>query len=185
METKEIREFLAERPAPGPDWPYKLEELAAAALMVECGRIDGEFDEEERDEIRRAVMERFALDGQTAESLVRLAEKREEEVWHDWVFTETIRKSFDEYERLAVILKLWDVALADGDVHPFEERLISRIASELGISEEDVDRTHTIVLQRHRGLSGLTVNGVMRPSSKTGPERTAAKLSREKTWRRS
>ena len=65
--TKEIREFLADRPAPGTDWPYTLEELAAAALMVECARIDGEFDEEERDEICRAVMEEFELDQETAE----------------------------------------------------------------------------------------------------------------------
>ena len=165
MVTKEIRKFLAERPAPGPDWPYRLEVLAAAALMVECARIDGEFDEEERDEICRAVMEELELDQETTECLVGVAERREEEVWHDWLFTETIKKSFDEYERLAVILKLWDVALADGSVHPFEERLITRIASELGIPEEDVDRTLTIVLRRHPGLSSLTSDAAVRPSS--------------------
>jgi uncharacterized tellurite resistance protein B-like protein len=164
MVTNEIREFLAERPAPGPDWPYALEVLAAAALMVECARIDGEFDEEERDEICRAVMQELELDQETTKCLVGVAERREEEVWHDWLFTETIKKSFDEYERLAVILKLWDVALADGTVHPFEKHLIIRIASELGIPEEDVDRTLTIVLRRHPDLSSETFDAATRPS---------------------
>jgi uncharacterized tellurite resistance protein B-like protein len=140
MVTKAMREYLANRSAPGPVWPYRPEEVAAAALMVECGRIDGKFDEEERKGICRAVMERFLLDEETAEGLVGVAERREEELWHDWLFTETIKKSFDEYERLAVVIDLWDVAMADGTVHPFEGRLIARIATALGIPEEDVKR---------------------------------------------
>ena len=163
MVTKEIREFLAEQPAPGPDWPFKLEELAAAALMVECGRIDGEFDEEERDEICRAVIEELVLDADTAECLVGVAERREDEVWHDWLFTETIKKSFAEHERLAVIRRLWEVALADGTVHPFEEHLIARVASELSIPEEAVDQGLTIALRHHPGLTSLTFDAAMRP----------------------
>jgi uncharacterized tellurite resistance protein B-like protein len=153
MMTKEISKCLAERPAPGPDWPFKLEELAAAALMVECARVDGAFSEEERREICRAVAEDLVLDEETAASLVRVAERREDEAWHDWLFTETIQKSFDEYDRLAVIGRLWEIALADGTVHPFEERLITRIATELGIPEEAVDRRLTIALRRQPGLS--------------------------------
>jgi uncharacterized tellurite resistance protein B-like protein len=168
MVIKEIRKRLAERPAPGPDWPHLLEELAAAALMVECARIDGEFDEEERDEICRAVMEDLELDQETTRCLVEVAERREEEVWHDWLFTETIKKSFDQYERLAVIQRLWEVALVDGTVHPFEERLIARIASELDISEEALDQRLTIDLRRRGGLSGLTSDAGMRPSPQAG-----------------
>ena len=68
----------------------------------------------------------------------------------------TIKKSFDDYERLAVIQRLWEVALADGTVHPFEERLITRIASELGIPEDAVDHRLTIALRRHPGLTSQT-----------------------------
>jgi len=162
--TKEIREFLADRPAPGPDWPYTLEELAAAALMVECARIDGEFDEEERDEICRAVMEELELDQETSRCLVGVAERREEKVWHDWLFTEAIKKGFDDFEQLAVIQRLWEVALVDGTVHPFEERLITRIASELGVPEDAVDHRLTIALRRHPGLTSQISDASMQPS---------------------
>jgi uncharacterized tellurite resistance protein B-like protein len=155
MVTGVIQAYLAKRLPPSPAWPFKLAELAAAALMVECARVDGAFTEEEREAICRAVMEELVVDEETAECLVRVAERREDEVWHDWLFTETIKKSFDEYDRLAVIQRLWEVALGDGTVHPFEELLIARIASKLGISKAAVDRRLTITLRRHPGLTSL------------------------------
>jgi uncharacterized tellurite resistance protein B-like protein len=156
MVTGVIRAYLAKRLPPSPAWPFELAELAAAALMVECARIDGGFTEEERDAICRAVTEELALDEETAKCLVAVAEKHEDEVWHDWIFTETIKKSFDEYDRLAVVQRLWEVTLADGNVHPFEEHLIARIARELDISKEAVDRRLTLALRRHPGLTSIT-----------------------------
>jgi uncharacterized tellurite resistance protein B-like protein len=138
--TEAIREFLAKRPGPTPgrEPPFELEQIATAALMVECARIDGSFVEEERAAICRAVRREFALDRQTADCLVAVAMMREDEVWADWLFTETVRRHFGRDEQLAMIRRMWEVALADGTVHPFEERLIARIARELGISEEAV-----------------------------------------------
>jgi uncharacterized tellurite resistance protein B-like protein len=112
---------------------------------------------------------------ETAESLVAVAERREDEVWHDWLFTETIRRSFDEYDRLAVIRRLWEVALADGTVHPFEEHLIARIAKELGISEEAAERRLTLALRRNPGLTSSAFDPASRPSSLLGEERAPAK----------
>jgi uncharacterized tellurite resistance protein B-like protein len=163
MVTKEISEFLAERPAPSPDWPFQLEELAAAALMVECSRIDGEFVEKERDEIRRTVMEELVLDEETLESLVGVIDRREDDAWHDWLFTATIKKSFDEYERLVVIGRLWEIVLADGTIQPFEERLIARVAGELGIPKDAADQRLTIALRRHPGLISRVLDASMRP----------------------
>ena len=164
MVTGVIQAYLAKRLPPSPAWRFTLAELAAAALMVECARIDGEFAEEERGAICRAVQEQLTLDEETAECLVGVAERREDEVWHDWLFTETIKKSFDEYDRLAVIRRLWEVALADGTVHPFEESLITRIAHELDVSEEAVDRRLSITLRRHPGLTSVTFDAAALPS---------------------
>jgi uncharacterized tellurite resistance protein B-like protein len=138
--TKAIRELLAKRPgpAPGPERPFEIQKLAAAALMVECARIDGAFDEKERDAICHAVREAFDLDHETAEILVGVAEKHEDEMWADWLFTETIKRHFDRDEQLEIVRRLWEIALADQELHPFEERLIARIARELGLSEEAI-----------------------------------------------
>jgi uncharacterized tellurite resistance protein B-like protein len=142
--------LLAKQPgaAPGPDRPFEIEKLAAAALMVECARIDGAFTEEEREAICRAVREAFALDRETAGILVGVAEKHADELWDDWLFTETIKRHFNQEEQLAIIRRMWQVALADEDLHPFEERLIARVARELGLSKEAVAQSRERVHQQ-------------------------------------
>jgi len=139
--TKAIRELLAEQRQEQKrieelEEPFDREDVAAAALMVECARIDGEFVEEEREAICRAVREDLDLSREMAECLVAVAERREDEVWHDFLFTETIKTNFGADEQLAVIRRLWEVALADGAADLFEEHLISRVGRELEISQE-------------------------------------------------
>jgi uncharacterized tellurite resistance protein B-like protein len=140
MLTRAIRELLAKKPgpAPGPERPFEIEKLAAAALMVECARVDGAFGDNERNAICHAVREAFALDRETAEILVGVAEKHEDEMWDSWLFTETIKRHFSRDEQLHIVQRMWEVALVDDDLHPFEERLIARVARELGLSQEAV-----------------------------------------------
>ena len=73
MLTRVIQAYLAKRLPPSPAWRFTLAELAAAALMVECARIDGEFTPEERGAICRAVQEQLTLDEETAGCLVAVA----------------------------------------------------------------------------------------------------------------
>ena len=156
MDTEAIREFLAgSSDAPrDPEQPFGREELAAAALLVECARIDREgIDPGEREAICRAVREEFSLDHETAESLVAVAEKRQDEVWHRWLFTETVKRSFNEAAKLRIIRRLWEVAFADYQIHPHELDLIARIARELGIQEEAIHESREWVRER-MGIAG-------------------------------
>jgi uncharacterized tellurite resistance protein B-like protein len=142
MLVSAIRDFLA-TPAPTLQVNvdgFSRQELAAAVLMIECARIDGSFTTEERDAICRSVRDRLRLDDETVECLVGIAERRHDEVWHDWLFTETIRRSFDPEDRLGVIERLFEVAWADGEIHRFEAHLIDRIAADLEVSKEEVAR---------------------------------------------
>ena len=146
MTTRAIRALLAEKRQERKRIeelakPFDRKDIAAAALMVECARIDGEFAEEEREAICRAVREDLDLTEETAECLVAVAEKREDEVWHDFLFTKTIKTNFGVDEQLAVIQRLWEVAMADGKADPFEEHLISRVGRELGISEQALQKS--------------------------------------------
>ncbi len=153
MLTKAIRELLAKRPgpAPAPERPFEVQTLAAAALMVECARIDGAFTEQDREAICRAVREAFALDHETAEILVGVAEKHEDEMWDNWLFTETIKRHFSRDEQIEIVRRLWEVALADEHLHPFEERLIGRVARELDLPAEAVAQSRELATERSGG----------------------------------
>jgi len=148
--TKAIRELLAKRPgaAPAPERPFDVQTLAAAALMVECARIDGAFTERDRGAICHAVREAFALDHETAEILVGVAEKHEDDMWDNWLFTETIKRHFSRDEQIEIVRRLWEVALADEHLHPFEERLIERVARELDLPEEAVAQSRELATER-------------------------------------
>lgn len=116
---------------------FRREQVAAAALLVQCARVDAEFAEGERAVVCAVVREHFGLDVETSGALVEVAERRTEEVWDDWLFVDAVKRGFSPEERIGILEMLWEVAQADGRMHPFEEHMISHIASELGISEAD------------------------------------------------
>ncbi len=153
MTTEAIRDLLArwresdeEEAEEAPR--FQQEAVAAAALMVECARIDGEFSDEERHSICEIVRERCGLDPETAEDLVAVAEKRNDEVWHNFLFTDQIRRNASPEQQRRVIERLWEVAFADGTIHHFEAHLIARIARELGISEAIIQQRREAVGER-------------------------------------
>jgi uncharacterized tellurite resistance protein B-like protein len=150
MLRQDILAFLGQRPRPGPGprYPFEREQIAAAALMVECAQVDADFAPEEREAVCEAVRGQFGFDAETSKSLIEVAERRTEEVWHDWLFLEAVKRGFSEEEQLGILDRLWRVAWADGRLHPFEEHLISRIARELGFPELTLEETRTRARER-------------------------------------
>jgi uncharacterized tellurite resistance protein B-like protein len=132
---------LLREPPPSSTAPAVRREVAAAALMVECARVDTRFIDDERRAIGKYVRELFALEDDVANLLIAIAERRADEVWSDWLFTEAIKTGFDSDGQAELIEKLWGVAYADGVLHRLEAQLIERIATELGLSEEAVERS--------------------------------------------
>ena len=143
MLRRDILKYLAGRleREVEPRHGFRREQVAAAALLVQCARVDAEFTEGERAAICAAVREHVGLDAETSGALVEVAERRTEEVWDDWLFLDAVKRGFSQEERIGILERLWEVAHTDGRVHPFEEHLISRMASELGIPEADREKT--------------------------------------------
>jgi uncharacterized tellurite resistance protein B-like protein len=142
MLRRDILEYLAARlePQAEPRHGFRREQVAAAALLVQCARVDAEFTQDEREVICAAVREHFSLDAETCGALVEVAERRTEEVWDDWLFLDAVNRGFSPEERIGILERLWQVARADGRLHPFEERLISHVGGELGIPEAERER---------------------------------------------
>ena len=107
--------------------------LAAASLMVEAARRDNDFDDSERSAITRIVGERFSLSREDSKTLVDLAEQRQRLPYGESIFTRTIAESFSDEERKEVVAMLWEVALADGQLHRVEAAMIELLAKEIGV----------------------------------------------------
>lgn len=133
--------------------PFERRHIAVAALLLEAMYIDHRASEREHEAIRRMLREHFLLPEDAARRLVAVAEERFAEVLDDWEFAEAVRAGFNAAERMEVLTMLWEVAYADGDLARLEDRLVSRLAHQLGIEPEAADACRAAAVAR-AGLLG-------------------------------
>ena len=147
-----IRRLLDKDASGTPPTPSPEDELrmASACILVEAALIDGHVDEREMEHIHDVLGQHFDLQAEEVQVLVAEATRIADDAvcWHR--FTRVLRSEFDAEERLIMMQQLWQVVLADGELHAFEDSLIRRIAGLLHI--DDSDRA----LARRRAQAYLT-----------------------------
>jgi uncharacterized tellurite resistance protein B-like protein len=111
--------------------------LAAGALLVTAGTIDGTFDKDEKRKVKALLQERFDLDKKEVGRLFEDAEAREREAVDLYRFTSVLCRELDQDGRKRIVEMLWEVVLADGVVDEFESNLVWRVAELLGVSTRD------------------------------------------------
>ena len=122
--------------------------LAAAVLMVEAARLDGDFDISERKSIRSLVTRHFGLDEEETDTLINEAESVHDDANHLVRFTRTIKDSYPPEERVAIIEMLWEVVYADGVLHDYEANLLRRIGGLIYVSDRDHGAARKRVTER-------------------------------------
>ena len=123
-------------------------QVAVAALLVHEASTDDSFDVDERRTIERLLGEGFKLDPDTVRRLLSTAERRAEESTQLYPFTRVVIDRLDESGRIQLIEMLWEVAYADGVLHPDEDALVRRIAGLLYVSDHDRGEARKRVLRR-------------------------------------
>jgi uncharacterized tellurite resistance protein B-like protein len=113
---------------------FEEEQVAAASLLVDAGLCDGNFSEADRDQISGILERHFKLQPSLARRLLEEAEThaRAAVEWHG--FTRVVKEAYDHDERVHLIELLWEVALADEQLHDYEASLIRRICGLLYVS---------------------------------------------------
>jgi uncharacterized tellurite resistance protein B-like protein len=122
--------------AAGPAGEQALQ-LAAAALLFEIVRADGEVKAEERTVMQAAVQGTFGIPPERTQELMALAEKASRTAASLFEFTQVVDESFSADQKKRVVELLWLVAFADGSKHAHEEHLVRRIASLLHVPHPD------------------------------------------------
>ena len=104
-------------------------------LMIEAANIDGQIDQQELNKISKVLIEVFHEDPTAVETEMQksLNELSEHKSLH--FFTSKINQSFEEEKKFLLLQILWEIILADGEVHDFESNLIRRLAGLLYISD--------------------------------------------------
>ena len=111
--------------------------LAAVALLVHAGGIDGDVKERERDKLHAVVKRHFNLDDKRADELIERATAAEHEAVDLYHFTKLLSRALDEQGRAKIIEMMWEIVYADGERDELEDNLLWRAADLLGVSPRE------------------------------------------------
>jgi uncharacterized tellurite resistance protein B-like protein len=111
--------------------------LAAAALLVHAGAIDGEMSRSEQDKLRAVIKQRFNLDDAATAELIEKATAAEHQAVDLYHFTHLLNRALDEEGRARVIEMMWEIVYADGQRDELEDNLLWRAADLLGVSPRE------------------------------------------------
>ncbi len=116
---------------------FEEHQLAAAALLVEAGCLDGGFGEAEKATVQSLLEARFGLSADEVSSLMEQGEAAQDSSSQLFRFTHAVKDSFSEEERIHLIEMLWEVVYADGVLHDYEANLLRRVGGLIHVSDRD------------------------------------------------
>ena len=125
-----LKNFFKKKESP------KDKNILVAALLVHAAKIDEIYTDDEKDIIKKALIDLNKINIEQAEKILKLAEKKEEESNQIIEFTREIKKYSMEF-RLKIIEIIWKIVYSDGNSDSYESNLIRRICGLLYISDKD------------------------------------------------
>ncbi len=120
-------------------------ELAATMLLLETADADGSIENTELDALRSALVSTFGLTDNAVDTL--LTEARQHLSTSDgvYVFARRLREAWTSAQRRQLLVSLWSVVYADGQVDRYEESHLRQVADQLGLTHaEYVQAKHSV-----------------------------------------
>ena len=111
--------------------------LAVAALLIEMGRMDNQFADEERSKLNQILNQQYGITEQEINQLTQLAEEELKDAVDYYQFTSLINQNFGREEKVAMIEQLWKIAYSDGKVDSHEEHYLRKIADLLFVPHSE------------------------------------------------
>jgi len=136
-----FKKFFNERMAPVSDASptastskrYDPLHIAACALLLELAHADEQFTASERDHIHAVLMRHFALDYETAQELMELADQQRQEAPDIFQFANLVRSSYDIGQKTVLAEIMWGLILTDGEIARHEGYILRKIANLLDL----------------------------------------------------
>ena len=122
---------LFEQTLAEPEQPENEAELIAAAattLLLEVAWADHELTSDELQRVKSGVQSLYGLADSLVDTLIADARQRHEASVGVYEYTRTLNGGLDADEKVALLVQLWRLALADDELHAMEEHVIRRIS---------------------------------------------------------
>ena len=104
-------------------------------LMIEAANTDGVIDEDEISKIHLVLTKSFEEDPNKVTEHLKKAIENRNNANSLHFYTSKINKEFSPEKKILLIETLWEIVLADGNIHDYESNLIRRLAGLLYVSD--------------------------------------------------
>ena len=106
-----------------------------SGLMIEAANTDGKITQEELNKISKSLISIFKEDPKVVEKSLTKAFENKDNSRSLYFYTSKLNKSYSDQKKIKLIEVLWEIILADKEIHDFETNLIRRLAGLLYISD--------------------------------------------------
>lgn len=98
------------------------------ALLVATANADHTLEAEEIARIEQLAQQKWAKDAEHGRWLLEEAHKRQADATSLYEFTSLINTHLSPEEKYQLVLAMWEIAYADGELDRYEEHIIRRVA---------------------------------------------------------
>lgn len=127
-------------------------QLACAALLIEVATVDQNFDPSELQVLKQHLKNTFNLDEEQLETLTNLAQTEADQATSLFEFTQLINQHFDAEEKYNLLISMWAIAFADGNIDKYEEYLIRRVSELIYVAHSDFIRAKISAREQFRPI---------------------------------
>ena len=106
-----------------------------SGLMIEAANTDGNITQDELNKISYSLINVFKENEQNVEDSLSKAFENKDNSRSLYFYTSKLNKTFSDEKKIMLIEELWEVILADNEIHDFETNLIRRLAGLLYVSD--------------------------------------------------
>jgi len=112
--------------------------IATAVLFLEIAYADFTISAEEENHMKDTLSELFNLPEEEVIELIELAKEKRAERQDIWLFSNLINDYFQRDQKIWILEHLWKLIYADGKVDKYEDHLIRKIATLVGLSHQEM-----------------------------------------------
>ncbi len=122
--------------------------LAAATLMFELIRSDGDIDEAELIQLRAVLSNEFELQAEDVEAMIHDAQNNAEQAISLQGFTRQICEQWGNEQRVQLLQYLWVLAIADQHIDANERHLVRKVAGLLYLTDRQINTAKLAAAQQ-------------------------------------
>ena len=112
--------------------------VATCALLVEIGRIDETFTQEELETVLSILKDKYDLSKEYADALIAEAEAELNKSLDLWQFAKLINENYSNEEKIEIVEILWQVVYVDGKMDQYEHYLMNKLKNLLRLDHKQL-----------------------------------------------